>query len=53
MKYQKESNGVELDSDAMKFTGCKPGGQWAFIAFLQCSSNSSHFSSTSSFSAAS
>jgi len=27
MKYQKESSGVELDSDAMKFTGCKPGGQ--------------------------
>jgi len=27
MKYQKESNGVELDSDAMKFTSCKPGGQ--------------------------
>jgi len=27
MKYQEESNGVELDSDVMKFTGCKPGGQ--------------------------
>jgi len=26
MKYHEESNGVE-DSDALKFTGCKPGGQ--------------------------
>jgi hypothetical protein len=30
-KYKKEdheeTNGVELDSDVMKFTGCKPGGQ--------------------------
>jgi len=26
MKYHEEINGVELDSDAMKFTGRNPGG---------------------------
>lgn len=33
MKDHEETNGVELDSDAMKFTGRKPGGQQALIAF--------------------
>jgi len=27
MNYHDETKGVELDSDAMKFTGRKPGGQ--------------------------